>query len=227
MNRRVVPGNAAPLWMTLGIAALITIACLNMAFGMHGGLPSEPSPEARMHFIAENTGLWQFGWITWTLSAFGLLLFCHFLTPYLPQGAAARYGLTLVAIGIVPDVSAELLLALVQPWIVKSHLADRQGMFLLTELIAVQLTGTFGNGAYNAGGLMLNLLLLGNTRVPRLLIWLGLPPWIFGIALSVATAVRQYEAAVWLTGIAMVWSTSWMVLMALTVFRHPSRFRVR
>lgn len=218
-----LPLSRSPAWVTLAIVAIITLACFNMAFVLRDGLAIGTPFVTRALFLANHTMLWQLGWLNWMVSALGLLLFCVYLLDYVPRSALQRFAILLVAIGIGPDITAEVLFAFVLPPLLQ--LDEGATLFMTLEKIAMQMTGTVGNGFYNLGGLLLNLLLFANARVPRLLIVAGLPAWLFGLALSVATALQALLAATLLTGIAMVLSLCWMLAVALLLFMHPDRYR--
>lgn len=222
MNAHTSAGRA-PAWITLGIVAIIGLACFNMAFVMRDGLAIGTPFITRALFLSQHTTLWQLGWLNWMVSAIGLLLFCVYLLEYLPRTPLRRFAILLVAIGIGPDISAEVIFAFVLPPLLQ--IDQPATLFMTLEQIAMQLTGTVGNGFYNLGGLLLNLLLLTNTRVPRLLIYAGLPAWLFGLALSVATAMQAVLAATVITGVAMTLSLCWMFAVALTLFMHPNTYR--
>lgn len=210
-------------YVTMGIAAVITLACFNMAFVLRDGLALGTPFVTRALFLTQHTALWQLGWLNWMLSALGLLLFCVYLLDYIPPSRLRQFAILVVAIGIAPDISAEVLFAFVLPSLLS--LNDSALLFMTLEQIAMQLTGTVGNGAYNLGGLLLNLLLFGNHKVPRTLIIAGIPAWLFGLALSVATALQAVFVAQPLTAIAMVWSVCWMLAVTLRLFLHPQRYR--
>jgi hypothetical protein len=130
----------------------------------------------------------------------------------------------LVGLGIVPDITAEIIFAFVIPY--THHIDPSLATMQLLELIAIQLTGTLGNGLYNIGGLLLNMLLLKNLSLPRKIILLGIPGWFFGFGLSIATALQQYEWAKIFTGIGMVWSTTWMFVVAVKIFPSTESYKV-
>jgi hypothetical protein len=215
--------SRAPAWVTLGIVAVIALACFNMAFVLREGLAIGTPFVTRALFLTHHTAAWQLGWLNWMVSAPALLLFCVYLLDYVPRSALRHFAILLVAIGVGPDVSAEVLFAFVLPPLLQ---VDQPAtLFMTLEQIAMQLTGTVGNGLYCTGGLLLNLLLFANPRVPRLLIVAGLPAWVFGLALSVATALQAVLAATFFTGVAMLLSLCWMVAVALVLFLHPDRYR--
>jgi hypothetical protein len=199
------------------IVIILTTACFQMAFLMTDGLEASGNNiVARNEFIQNNLGLWQLGWFNWMLAALGLLTFCIMLLPFIPKSEWRILGILLVALGIVPDIGAEVIFAFVIP---HSHTIDPTLATMQTlELIAVQLTGTLGNGLYNIGGLLLNILLLNNQRLPRKLVLIGIPGWLFGFGLSIACAMHAFDAAKFFTAAGMVWSTTWMFALTIKVF---------
>lgn len=213
------------IYLALTIIAILTLACLQMAFILPEGLlGAGNSITERNEFIQNNIGLWQLGWFNWMLAALGLLTFCIMLLPFIPKSEWRVLGILLVALGIVPDISAEVIFAFVIPY---SHPIDPTLATMQTlELIAVQLTGTLGNGLYNIGGLLLNVLLLNNQRLPRKLILIGIPGWFFGFGLSISCAMQALDAAKFFTAAGMVWSTAWMFAMTVKVFTHEDELKV-
>lgn len=221
MHRNKTDLTAA--YTTLGIVAVITLACFNLAFVMREGLAIGTPLVTRALFMTQHTAVWQLGWLNWMLSALGLLLFCVYLLDYIPRSRLRQFAILVVAIGIAPDISAEAVFAFVLPTLLSMD--ETASLFFALEQMAMQLTGTVANGAYNTGGLLLNLLLFANPRIPRLLLWAGLPSWLFGLALSLATALHAMFAASLLTAIAMCWNLGWMLAVALILFFHPQRYR--
>lgn len=197
----------------------ITLACLQMAFVITDGLvASGNSVIERNAFIQNNLVLWQLGWFNWMLAALGLLTFCIMLLPFIPESEWRLLGVLLVGLGIVPDIGAEVIFAFVIP---HSHSIDPTLASMQTlEMIAMQLTGTLGNGLYNIGGLLLNILLLRNKALPRRIILAGIPGWFFGFGLSICCAFYALEAAKFFTAAGMVWSTTWILAITLFVFPH-------
>jgi len=209
----------------LTIVAILTLACLQMAFILPEGLLGAGNTIAeRNEFIQNNLGLWKLGWFNWMLAALGLLTFCAMLLPFIPKSEWRVLGILLVALGIVPDIGAEVIFAFVIP---HSHAIDPTLATMQTlELIAVQLTGTLGNGLYNIGGLLLNVLLLNNQRLPRKLILIGIPGWFFGFGLSITYAMQALDAAKFFTAAGMVWSTVWMFAITIKVFPRAHELKV-
>ena len=214
------------LMRPLGVAVflVITLACFNMHLFARGALISDtPDFMARLQYMQENIIAWRLLWLNWMVSALGLLLFACMLAHFIHAGFLRMFGLLLMALGIAPDISGECIYAFILP-AVQNPTSDQVSSLQLLETIAMNLTGTVGNGFYNVGGLLLNLLLLQNHKVPKWIVWAGLPAWPLGIALSLATALAFYPAAELFTAAAMVWSTLWILLMSLTIFKSPDKF---
>jgi hypothetical protein len=207
------------------IVTILTLACFQMAFVMTDGLAASGNSIAERHeFIQNNLGIWQLGWLNWMLAALGLLTFCCLLLPYIPSSEWRLLGILLVALGIAPDLSAEIIFAFIIPY---SHQIDPSlATMQMLEALAMQLTGTLGNGLYNIGGFLLNALLLSNKKLPRKLVLIGLPGWCFGFGLSIACATYSMETAKFFTAAGMVWSTVWMFAITLIVFRKSDNYRL-
>lgn len=212
-------------YLGLIIIGLLASACFQLAFLLEVGLPGGANPLIQRHeFIQTHLLSWQLGWFNWMLAALGLLTFCTLLLPFIPKSEWRILGILLVGLGIVPDITAEIIFAFVIPYV---HLTDPSlASMQLLELIAIQLTGTLGNGLYNIGGLLLNVLLLKNLSLPRKIILIGIPGWFFGIGLSIATATQQFDWAKIFTGLGMVWSTAWMFLITVKIFTTTERYKV-
>ena len=213
-----MPQHTVRYVTSLFIIVIITIACFNMAFVMIDGLPVQGSIASRMAFLSQHTLQWQLGWLTWMASAFGLLTFCSFLLPFIEPKHHRALGFSLVAIGIAPDITAEAMYAFVLPEV------QNPEMFALLERIAILLTGVIGNTAYCLGGLLLNLLLLHNTALPRSIIYFGLPSWVIGLCIGIALLLGQPQSAGLFTAVAMVWNVLWMFVFTLRVL-HPKRYQ--
>lgn len=209
----------------IAIVATLTLACFQMAFVMTDGLAASGNSIAERHeFIQNNLGLWQLGWLNWMLAALGLLTFCCLLLPYIPSSEWRLLGILLVGLGIAPDLSAEIIFAFIIPY---SHQTDPSlATMQILEALAMQLTGTLGNGLYNIGGFLLNVLLLSNKKLPRNLVLIGLPGWCFGFGLSIACATYSLEAAKLFTAAGMVWSTTWMFALTIKVFPRAQELKV-
>jgi len=209
---------------TAAVVGVMVAACLNMGLILRGGMAFDQDVSVRIEYIHNNLTLWRLGWLNWNLAAMGLLWFGCLLLRFIPNSRVRLYGFSLIAIGIAPDVSAEMIFAFIIPPISKVN--PDYDVIRAFELLAVQLTGFVGNGFYNIGGLILNLLLLQNRRLPRKLIIAGIPGWLFGIGISAGSALLLFDLLRPLTGIAMLWSTSWIMAMGWFVFRHSERYQV-
>ena len=207
------------------IIGILTAACFQLAFVLDAGLPGSGNSLIERHsFIQAHLVSWQLGWLNWMIAALGLLTFCIFLLPYIPKSEWRLLGILLVGLGIVPDIAAEVIFAFVIPYV---HITDPSlASMQLLELIAIQLTGTLGNGLYNMGGLLLNILLLNNKTLPRKIITIGILGWLFGLGLSIATASQQFDWMKIFTGLGMVWSTAWMFLITVKVFTRTEKYKI-
>jgi hypothetical protein len=141
-----------------------------------------------------------------------LLLFAHLLATALTPSVWRQFALTLIGLGIIPDLSAETLYALVLPMLAQQGSSLDTLQFV--DQFAMLLTGFLGNGLYNLGGLLLTLLLI--KQHPKLANWLyiGVVAWMLGLGLSVAIALQQLAVAEILTAASMALSTLWFVLIA-------------
>lgn len=204
--------NARYFYTTLTICGLIFIACLLMAGPMRGGMPVGGDLTSRVAFIQANLTLWQLGWLLWMSCALGLMLFACLLATALPQGMLRTIGLTLVCLGIVPDLSAETLYAFILPQLAQ-HGASLESLQLVDQL-AMYLTGFLGNGLYNLGGLLLSIELWRSQLILRRYTLLGVVAWLLGLGLSASIAMQQLGAAEALTAASMTLSTLWFLLIA-------------
>ena len=211
-----------PVLLTIGIVLIITTACVLMAFVLTPGLATTTELVTRIAFIEQHTHIWQWGWVSWMASSLSLLLFCLLLLDYIPAHPLKYFAITVVALGVVPDISAEILFAFALPKFV-----DQPVLYVLLEQIAQLLTGIFANGAYCLGGLILNLLLLRNKILPRTLLLFGIPSWLIGFGLSYAVIIDNMTLAVPFTAIAMVWNVVWIFLIGVFVFPRPDKYEVR
>lgn len=223
----------AGFYPTLVTVIIISLACLMMLVVLQPGMPMEPDINIRMSYMRDHRNIWLFSWLLWMASAFGLLLFCFYLLPFLPKSRLTYYSLAIIAIGIAPDITAEFIYAIILPWIAVNTVAANDitlqiitEQFRTLEYLAVLLTGGFGNGAYNAGGLMLNILGFRNQLLPRWLLWFGIPSWLLGLALSVSTIINEPFLMRIFTATSMALSLIWMFLIAMIIFRHPQQYQL-
>ena len=205
---------------TLLICSLIFIACLLMAGPMRGGMPVAGDLPTRLLFIEQQLALWQLGWLLWMGCALGLMLFACLLATALPNGVLRSVGLTLVCLGIVPDLTAETLYAFVLPQLAQQG-AALDSLQLLDHL-AMFLTGFLGNGLYNLGGLLLTVELWRCQPALRRWLWPGVMAWLLGLGLSASIALQQLLAAELLTAASMTLSTLWFAAIAWKLWGKPS-----
>ena len=199
------------------IVAVIGLACLLMNGPMREGLPLDNTIEERVAFIAENELLWVISWLAWMASALGLLAFCSIFADELEKSYLSKIGLTIVAIGIAPDLIAEVIYAFIIPDAIAYgvHLSTIK----LLESVAMHLTGFLGNGLYNLGGITLTLLAIRQKLFPAWLAVWGMAAWILGLLLSVSVAANALKAVELFTATSMVLSTSWMLAFAYKVIK--------
>lgn len=220
------PNSMNKLYLPIGVGifVVITVACFTMHFFARGALIVDtPLLVDRLKYMVEHRTAWQLMWLNWMVAALGLLLFACMLREFVARNFLSHYALLLMALGIAPDISGECIYAFILPLAYERYDIDLASLQLL-EVIAMNLTGTVGNGFYNVGGLILNTMLLCNTRVPKWVVFAGLPAWPLGIALSVSTALAHYPLAEIFTAAAMFWSTVWILIVSLTLFKEPEKY---
>jgi len=198
--------------LTLLIALVIFTACVLMAGPMRPGLPVAADWGERLLYIQQHLLWWQLGWLCWMAAALGLLSFCFMFATAVAPTPWRILALTLVGLGLVPDLIAETLYAFVFPALISTGSSTE--LLQLLDLTAMHLTGFLGNGLYNLGGLGLTLLLW--YEKPQLKAWLvpGLVAWLAGLGLSAAIALQNLGLAETLTALSMALSTAWFVLIA-------------
>lgn len=200
------------------IVAVITLACIAMNSLMRGGLPLGNTAEQRMAFISENTAIWSGSWCIWMFAALGLFAFCSILADELKKSYLRTIGLSMVAMGIAPDLIAEVIYAFIIPKTLAVNFDINT--FLLLETIATHLTGYLGNGLYNLGGLLLTLLAIKQQLIKSWVALWAVSAWLLGLALSVSIALNAMQAAEFFTATSMVLSTLWMLIFAHVVLKH-------
>lgn len=199
------------------IALLITLASFLMQYSMREGLPIDNTLSERIDFIAGNHIEWTLSWCIWMFAALGLFAFCAILADELRRTYLRVIGLASVAIGIAPDLIAEVIYAFVIPDTI--HKGFNQETIALLETIATYLTGYLGNGLYNLGGLLLTLLAYYQGILKRWVAAWGIIAWLLGLSLSASIALGSLSAAEFFTASSMVLSTAWMIIFAYTRLR--------
>lgn len=209
--------NVLKFYIVHGIVAVITLACLLMNGPMRGGLPLDTTLAERIIFISENTLLWSLSWCVWMASALGLFVFCSILADELKPSFLRVIGLAIVAMGIAPDLIAEVLYAFVMPKLIASNVGHN--IILTLEVIATHLTGYLGNGLYNLGGMLLTVIAIRERVVTSWVAVWGVISWTLGLLLSVSVAMGSMKGAEFFTATSMVLSTLWMLIFAYKVLR--------
>lgn len=200
------------------IVAVITLACFLMNGPMRGGLPLDTTLAERIVFIADNQFLWSVSWCVWMASALGLFVFCTILADELKPSFLRVLGLAIVAMGIAPDLIAEVIYAFVMPKLITQGLD--QSLIQMLEVLATHLTGYLGNGLYNIGGMILTLVAIRQRVVVSWVAAWGVLSWTLGILLSIAVALGSMKGAEFFTATSMVLSTLWMLVFAYKVLRR-------
>lgn len=209
--------SSLKFWVIHIVVAVITLASVLMQWMMRDGLPTGNVLEDRIKFIAENNVVWPLSWSVWMASAIGLFIFCVILSDSLSRSFWRTIGLSLVAIGIAPDLTAEVIFAFVIPESLKD---GSQEIVYMLETMAIFMTGFLANGLYNLGGLLLTVLAFRERLLERWVFAWGALAWILGLMLSLAIALRNFGAAEILTAASMVLSAGWMLIFAYRVVRR-------
>lgn len=197
------------------VVSVITGACFLMNGPMRGGLPIDNTLAERLEFIAGNHLVWTLSWCVWMTAALGLFVFCSVLASEIKPTLARTIGLAMVAMGIGPDLIAEVIYAFIIP---KAYLAEVSvSVLAMLEIAAMHLTGFLGNGLYNIGGLILTLTAIREGVVRGWVAVWGITAWLLGIGLSVSVAIGNIAGAEALTALSMVLSTAWMLVFAYRV----------
>ncbi len=207
--------HSSKFYMIHLIVFTITVACILMNGPMRGGLPIDTTAIERMNFIVDNKGIWQVSWLIWMLSAIGLFIFCAIFKSLLKPTTTTTVALSLVAMGIAPDLIAEVLYAFVMPETIVRF--SEQNYFEFLEIISMHLTGFLGNGLYNLGGMGLTIAAINQGLIKSWVAMWGLIAWTLGLMLSVSVAFGSIFMAEIFTATSMVLSTLWMLVIAYKV----------
>ncbi len=185
---------------------------------MRNGLPVGGAIIERLTYIDENITIWRTGWLLWMTSALSLFMFATFMSTYIENSAFRTFGLGLIALGIAPDLIAEVIYAFILPIGFNSSFTVET--LILFEQTAIHLTGFLGNGLYNLGGLILTVLLIQQNQISKPVAVIGGVAWCLGIGLSVSILVQSMSWSEILTALSMSLSTFWMLLIAHTLFKY-------
>lgn len=168
-----------------------TFLALLVAVFIHGPGTTANQPDLllRANWIAENTLLWQAGWLFWFAPTLTFSWSYYALGRHLDNSRPWRnlaIGLALIAAAV--DVVGILLNYTVLPTLA-SELARTmaspdptlQTVFLSLERLANNLTNVGGYGLYTLAGLVILPAVKATADSPRWLLWLGIAEW--GISL--------------------------------------------
>ncbi|KEQ15033.1 hypothetical protein [Endozoicomonas numazuensis] len=97
---------------------------------------------------------------------------------YIHSSAFKTFGLGLVALGIAPDLTAEVIYAFIIPLGIQADYSLET--LAVLEQLAMHLTGFLGNGLYNMGGLILTLLLIRQKSISHPMAAIGIVAWLLG-----------------------------------------------
>lgn len=200
------------------IVTVIVVACFLMNGPMRGGLPVDNTFQERAQFIGDNNLIWSISWCVWMLSALGLFVFCAILADELKKTLLRTIGLSIVAMGIGPDLIAEVIYAFVIPKLIHGNVSME--ILQVLESLSVHLTGFLGNGLYNIGGLMLTVIAIKEGLLKTWIAIWGVTAWVFGLLLSASVAVDAVKAMEIFTVCSMVLSTLWMLVFAYRVLKR-------
>ena len=123
--------------------------------------------------------------------------------------------------GIAPDLIAEVIYGFVMPEIIQQKL-DRD-LFLALEIIAMHLTGYLGNGLYNLGGFLLTILAINQRVITSWVAIWAVIAWMLGLCLSASLAFNAVKSTEIFTILAMVLSTTWMLVFAHKVIKNSQK----
>lgn len=175
---------------------LNALASAWMAVFMRHGLDPSRGIAERVRFISDHLFWWRISWIIWIFAALSLIGFFICWGRALLKLAPDRchswilLGVVVGIIGMVPDTIAETIYLGVLPEF-KMRLWDMNGQGAAALEwqsvwidVAQRLTGFLGNGFYCLGGLILSVMTLRTTLLPRGSAAASLMIWIVGLGLS-------------------------------------------
>ncbi|MEP6694433.1 MAG: hypothetical protein ABJB39_07300 [Chloroflexota bacterium] len=186
-----------------GIAPPIVCAALNFAaafallFVLAPATPLVADPVQRLTYIGTHLLEWRLGWLTWIAAALSLLSFDWW---WRDRVNGSYYALILGALGLIADVTAELILIVGG---VESYIA--------TSSFAFALTGGIANGLYTLCGILL-------TRATPLdmreRVWVTVM-WAAGILLSVGALANIPLLTAASTAVLFALFCPWCVYLAV------------
>ncbi|MGV7220469.1 MAG: hypothetical protein ACQ9MH_02940 [Nitrospinales bacterium] len=211
-------------------AGINLLAAMAMLLFLRPGLVPMEVTE-RISYIVANTLLWKMTWGLWILAALSLICFFIHWAWMLDQFSQKKcrgiiiFGALVGSLGMIPDTVAETLYLSIIPKLANeaSQISDTQqlrlihGEFMKFEFLASTLTGLLGNGFYCVGGLTLSLVSVNVSDFPKFWAYAGLPIWLFGFGLTIATFFNSILGLEIFTALTMISFIAWSGLLSLFI----------
>lgn len=212
-------------FVTAGMNLIAATAML--VFLRPGLVPLEV--KERISYIATNPMLWKLTWGLWILAALSLICFLIHWSWVLDHFSQKKYrgiiifGALVGSLGMIPDTIAETFYLSIIPNLANEAtqsnnaqlLIQIHGEFVNWEYLASNLTGFLGNGFYCVGGLTLNLVSIKISNFPKFWAYAGIPVWLFGLGLSIATFIGSILGLQVFTALTMISFIAWSGLLSL------------
>jgi hypothetical protein len=216
-------------WVAAGCAFANAIASAAMLVAIRPGSAAVSDPAARFHYLTAHPIRWTVAWCTWIPAAVSLLLFFIMLALALNPAhrRLAWMAVALGALGLVPDVAAEIMAIVLPPRLAdvysRPDISVLDRLRLVDELARVDrfiavLSGFIGNGLYTFAGLLLNGIAFRTPDFPRWLACAGLPVWAAGLALSASALADSARGMVVSTAVLMPAFILWTYAVAACYF---------
>lgn len=182
----------------------------------------QPDIEARIRWIAENTLVWQAGWVFW----FAVTL--SFSWSYFALGRnlggtrtwiQLAIGLAIIAAAV--DIVGVLVNLVMLPALAETYLANEDSLILsifqAQEDLANALTNVAAFGLYSVAGLVILPACFATTDYPKRLAWLGLAEWGIALGATVLLLIAPSLATVpllisFVLYAPWVWASAWWLL---------------
>jgi hypothetical protein len=211
-------------------AGINLIAAIAMLLFLRPGLVSLEVME-RISYVAANSLLWKMTWGLWILAALSLICFFIHWAWLLDRFSQKQYrgiiifGALVGSLGMIPDTIAETFYLSIIPKLANeaSRISDPQqltlihGEFTKFEFLATTLTGLLGNGFYCVGGLTLSLVSVNTSDFPKFWAYAGLPIWLFGFGLTIASFFSSILGLQIFTALTMISFIAWCGLISLFI----------
>lgn len=185
--------------------------------------------EERMSFIASNALLWKLTWGLWVLAALSLICFFIHWAWALDRLSGGKYrglfifGALAGSLGMIPDTLAETLYLSLIPKLATDAARTSDPLlhqlisseFMKWEYLSSMFTGFLGNGFYCVGGLTLNLVAFKVPQFPKFWAFAGLPIWVFGFGLTLASFMGSILGLQIFTALTMISYIVWSGALSL------------